>query len=84
MNKTIWITGASSGIGEACTYEYSTRGYRLVLTSSSAERLAPVRMKCLENGAADVKILPYDLSLPDGIELLCEEAWNCFGGIDIM
>lgn len=83
-NKTVWITGASSGIGEACAYAYASCGCMLILTSSSAERLDPVRLKCLEKGAADVKILPYDLSVPDGVATLCEEAWNSFSGIDIM
>lgn len=82
--KTVWITGASSGIGEACAYRYSSQGCRLILTSSSREKLETVADRCRRDGAAEVRVLPYDLAEPDGIRLLSREAWNAFGGIDIL
>lgn len=80
---TVWITGASSGIGEACAYRYAEEGARLVLTSSSLDRLQPVAAGCREKGAAEVAVLPCDLGDPSGLEKLVEEAWKAFGGIDI-
>lgn len=80
----VWITGASSGIGEACAYRYAQLGASLILTSSSKERLAPVAEKCLGTGAAGVSVLPYDLQDPEGVDLLVREAWDSFGGIDIL
>ena len=80
---TVWITGASSGIGEACAFEYARKGERLILTSSSREGLAPVGEKCRRLGAADIKLLPADLSRPELIEPLCRAAWAAFDGIDI-
>ena len=82
--QTVWITGASSGIGEACAYRYAAAGCRLVLTSSSRPKLEAVAEKCRAEGAAGVRVLPYDLSEPDGIRMLSREAWDAFGGIDIM
>lgn len=82
--KTVWITGASSGIGEACAYEYARQGSALILTSSSEERLAPVAERCRELGAGDVEVLPYDLSLPDGIQSLVFDAWDFKGRIDTL
>ncbi|MCR4860351.1 MAG: SDR family oxidoreductase [Bacteroidales bacterium] len=79
--ETVWITGASSGIGEACAHRYAAEGARLILTSSSAERLAPVAQRCRELGAPDVLVLPFDLSRSDGIEALVEKAWEAFDGI---
>jgi len=81
---TVWITGASSGIGEACAYRYASSGCRLILTSSSRPRLENVAQKCREKGAKDVRVLPYDLLEMDGIKLLVREAWNTFTGIDIL
>lgn len=80
----VWITGASSGIGEACAYEYAKVGASLILTSSSAEKLDAVAEKARAAGASSVHVLAYDMSCPDGIEKLSEDAWNMTGGIDIV
>lgn len=81
---SVWITGASSGIGEACAYRYAEEGARLVLTSSSVNRLEPVAARCRELGATEVSILPYDLTCPDEIEALTDKAWDAMKGIDIV
>ena len=81
---SVWITGASSGIGEACAYRYAAQGARLILTSSSAERLKKVAEKCRAAGATQVVVLPYDFSSNDGIESLAQSAWEATEGIDIV
>ena len=82
--SSVWITGASSGIGAACACKYAAEGARLVLTSSSAERLEPVAQKCRSLGATEVVVLPYELGNPEGIEELTANAWSAVGGIDIV
>ena len=81
---SVWITGASSGIGEACAYRYAAQGARLILTSSSAERLEKVAEKCRAAGATQVVVLPYDFSSNDDIEALVQSAWDTTEGIDIV
>ena len=81
---SVWITGASSGIGEACAYGYAAQGAGLILTSSSAERLENVAEKCREAGATQVVVLPYDFSSNDDIEALVQSAWDATEGIDIV
>ncbi|WP_126245945.1 SDR family NAD(P)-dependent oxidoreductase [Chitinophaga rhizosphaerae] len=56
--KVIWITGASSGIGEALAIRLSALGARLILTSRNAEALVEVKARC----AGTVAVLPADLS----------------------
>jgi NADP-dependent 3-hydroxy acid dehydrogenase YdfG len=45
-DKAIWITGASSGIGEACAYLFAKERAKLVLTALESDRLAEVQQKC--------------------------------------
>lgn len=82
-NKTVWITGASTGIGEACAYLFAKEKANLILTATRKEALMTVRNKCLELGGNCV-VLPYDLSSMDGIPGLVEEALKCFGTIDVL
>lgn len=80
----VWITGASSGIGEACACRYAQQGAALVLTSTSARKLEKVAERCLELGAADVMVLPFDLSRTDGIEDLVSSVYERFGRLDVL
>lgn len=58
-NKIIWITGASSGIGEALVYELSNRGASIVLSSRNAEKLEVVRKK--SSNPESHTVIPLDL-----------------------
>jgi dehydrogenase/reductase SDR family member 7B len=82
-HKTIWITGASSGIGEACAYLFAKENANLILTALEADKLEEVKLKCISLGGK-CEILPYDLSNVDGIEELVKKALAFFGRIDIM
>lgn len=83
-NKTVWITGASSGIGEAVAYRLAQEGARLILTSRTREALESVAGKCKLSGAPEVRILPYDLSDTGNLDNLADTAWQMFGRIDIL
>ena len=59
-NKTIWITGASSGIGAALARSLSAHGARLILSARSADRLEAVRQSC--STPDEHLCLPMDLA----------------------
>jgi len=82
-NKTVWITGASSGIGEACAILFAKDKANLILTATRVDALKIIQEKCIQLGAK-CEILPYDLSDLEGIPALVEAALKCFGGIDIL
>ena len=81
-NKTIWITGASSGIGEASAYQFAKEKANLILTATREDKLNEVRQKCISLGA-QCKVLPYDLSDLDNIDELTDKAISAIGNIDI-
>ncbi|MCF0206570.1 MAG: SDR family oxidoreductase [Bacteroidales bacterium] len=83
QSKVVWITGASSGMGEATAYRFAAEGAMLVLTSRNEEQLCLVAEKCRQCGALDVKVLPADLADVESANALAENAWNAFGKIDI-
>lgn len=82
-NKVVWITGSSSGIGEATAYRFAQAGARLIVTALEADLLEKVVERCKQLGAPDAKALPFDLSQLDQLDSLAEEAWNSFGQIDL-
>lgn len=81
-DKVIWITGASSGIGEALAYSFSMAGARLVLSSRRVAELERVKAACADPGA--VVVLPLDLVDIPSLEAKAAEAVAAFGRIDIM
>ena len=82
-NKIVWITGASSGIGEATAYRFAQEGATLLLTALEDDLLEQVANRCKELGAPDAKPLSFDISQLDQLDALAEKAWNCFGRIDV-
>lgn len=60
MNKSVLITGATSGIGEACSKAFAASGYSLILTGRSQEKLNALQEQLAKNGAK-VKTLTFDV-----------------------
>ncbi len=83
-DKTIWITGASSGIGETTAYRFAADGAILILTALEKDKLESVSQKCKSLGAAETFVLEYDLSDISNISLLCEKALSKTGKIDVL
>lgn len=78
--KTVWITGASSGIGEALAYAFAERGAKLVLSARREERLRAVAARC----NTQVEVFPCDLSALDTLLPLAQAVLARSGGIDVM
>ena len=57
---TIWITGASSGIGEALAINFAKRGATLVLSGRDKDKLAAVKKRCKQSKKHI--IVPFDIS----------------------
>jgi dehydrogenase/reductase SDR family protein 7B len=79
--KTVWITGASSGIGEALAYALGERGARLVLSGRRSERLAQVAKA---TGARETHVVPLDLAQLSSLPAIAERVLSEVGNVDIM
>ncbi len=80
----VWLTGASSGIGEALAYELARRGAKLILSSRRKEELERVKGNCRAVAQPDIRTLPLDLAEPTTLKLSVEAALQVFGHIDIL
>ncbi|KAM9203022.1 dehydrogenase/reductase SDR family member 7 [Dugong dugon] len=86
-DMVVWVTGASSGIGEELAYQLSKLGVSLVLSARRVEELERVKRKCLENGSLkgkDILVLPLDLTNTSSHEAATKVVLQEFGKIDIL
>ncbi|HEX2834695.1 MAG TPA: SDR family oxidoreductase [Thermoanaerobaculia bacterium] len=82
MSKTVWITGASSGIGEALAVAWSRRGARVVLSARNVTELERVRAACANPSTQLVK--PLDLTDGAAIDRVAREVLSEVGSIDVL
>lgn len=83
-DKVIWITGASSGIGEAVVYELAAKGAKLILSARRKKELERVKGNCALERQADIRILSLDLTAASTLKLSAEAAIQIFGHVDIL
>ena len=67
MKKTILITGATSGIGEATAIRFAQEGHRLILTGRRAERLAKLASSLRQNYNCEVLPMAFDVRDKDRV-----------------
>lgn len=82
--KVIWLTGASSGIGEALTYLLAKKGAKLILSARRKDELERVKGNAYSKAQPDIRVLPLDLTQPSTLQLSTEAAIQLFGHIDIL
>lgn len=82
-DKVAWITGASSGIGEALVYEFAKRGAFVIASSKEPEELERVKAAC-EEVSGMVRCVPFDLSETSSINELVDAQLKETGKIDYL
>lgn len=86
QNRVVWITGASSGIGEALARIMATRGARLVLSARRQAELERVRDGIVSDGLPqdNIVILPFDAVDFAALDDCVARAVKAFGRIDLL
>ena len=85
-NQVVWITGASSGIGEALALAFAKRGAKLILSARSTEKLEALAQKCKEMAADTSDAIALTLDVTDEASLAgkTKAAWFTFGQVDLL
>ncbi|MCT4581645.1 MAG: SDR family oxidoreductase [Flavobacteriales bacterium] len=79
-NKIIWITGATSGIGEELAVQLSREGAQLVLSARRVNELERVKQRC----EGKVYCLPLDLMQAETFESKVKAVEEYYGRIDML
>jgi NAD(P)-dependent dehydrogenase (short-subunit alcohol dehydrogenase family) len=82
-NRTVLVTGASSGIGRAAALAFAAAGSNVVLVARRAKALAGVAATARKSGA-QVLIAPTDVTKPEEIAAAFRKAIKRFGSVDIV
>ena len=64
--QIVWITGASSGIGEYLAYEFNRRGARLIISARNVQELQRVQKAC--HTPEEVEIVKMDMTNYEEVE----------------
>ncbi len=82
QGSSVFITGASSGIGEALARAFALEGARLALAARRLERLESVRQELMP-AAAEVLAVPCDVTSRPSLDAAVAQTAEAFGGIDV-
>mgnify|MGYP000139934918 CR=1 FL=1 len=83
QGKTVWITGASSGIGASLARLFAEEGARVIISSHEAEELEGVR-KALEPVSREVHPMVFNLGDPEAVKAAAAEVLDRFGRVDVL
>lgn len=84
-NKVVWITGASSGLGEALAVECAKEKSKLVISARRESELGRVKKECAKFiPEENILILPLDVAELSNVSSSVEKVIQKFGRIDIL
>jgi dehydrogenase/reductase SDR family member 7B len=80
QDKIVWITGASSGIGEALAYQFANEGAKLIISARREQHLQRVK----QNISGECFILAMDITDNAAVENAVRSAIAYYGKIDVL
>jgi short-subunit dehydrogenase len=83
-NKICWITGASSGIGEALAFYMANEGAKLIVSARNESKLLEIKDQCSANGASSCDVIPMDLANPTSINEAFGQFRDLYNSIDYL
>lgn len=84
MEKTILITGASSGFGEAMAYKFAKQGWSCIITGRRGDRLNKVADSIRNMYGTNVLVLTFDIRNLDAVKAAIAAIPENFRSIDVL
>ena len=84
MKKTVFITGATSGIGKACAEKFASQGYDLIINGRRKDRLSELKDSLQKNAAVKVFASVFDVRNRDEVFAAIENLPGEWKDIDIL
>lgn len=81
-NKTVIVTGGSSGMGKYMAKKFADEGAQVVITGRTEEKLDKVKTELLESATGSVSAVQMDVRNPEDVERMVKETVEEFGSID--
>lgn len=84
MNKIALITGASSGIGEACAHVFAREGFSLILTGRQAEKLENLAATLKQQHQTEAVVAVFDISDKAAVQQSLEQLPESWKKVDVL
>ena len=84
MKKIVFITGATSGFGEACAHVFAKNGFDLVLNGRREERLEKLKAELQSEYTIQCQLLPFDVRDQESVTKAIEGLPENWKAIDIL
>lgn len=83
-NKTVIVTGGSSGMGKYMAKKFSDEGANVIITGRTEEKLIRVKDELLKTSTGDVSTVQMDVRNPDDVERMVRDSAEKYGQIDYL
>lgn len=78
MNRTVLITGASSGIGKAASFYFAERGWNVAATMRAPEKESALKRN------PNIKLFTLDVTDDQSIKRCVDEVLSVYGKVDVL
>lgn len=83
-NKTVIVTGGSSGMGKYMANKFVQKGANVVITGRTEAKLLEVKAELMKHATGNITVIPMDVRNPEDVEQMVSKTVNTFGSIDYL